>query len=258
MTVEINTMNEIQRLLQTADRHKPSLVHNFVPLIKAYKTKEFDCISYSMGAVMSGLMLRDLRQYAQAFEQPVSDTLAHHFLTQLVDIFDFLQDTCALVHSDATLSNILVEYPRKQHAPLPDLVLIDFAEVKCPGKMELEERDYESVYWGEVVRVYGLFLEVIGAGYKCGTDHQMKACTDSRHSEDWQKLQRRVVEEITNLQDMQKEFTTKADDYRRMVCDEGNESGEKFLEEVMENVKGGLQNDEPFISLLKDIEQGEV
>jgi serine/threonine protein kinase len=144
---------------------------------------------YSMEAVTSGLTLEKLYQGSEERRLPVPEELAFHLVEQVTKATLFLHEKCGIVHADVNRENIMLRYPGRQTAVMPDVIMVDWSlwEEANEERIVKDTNDvYESV-----------FPVIFKAGWECGSSHNREDCKTNKttHSAAWIDLHRAMSEQ---------------------------------------------------------------
>jgi serine/threonine protein kinase len=172
-------IKEIEAMKQVWSSMEERVHHNFV---KLYNYSTSDAPWYSMEPVMSGLTLEKLYITTQAQLLPIPEELAFHIVDQITKACLFLYEKCRMVSADVNRENVILRYPGRETALMPDVVLIDWSlwEEANAERIDIDTRG-----------VYEFLCPFLfGGGWRCGTRHDENACTikDVAHSQEWLDL----------------------------------------------------------------------
>jgi serine/threonine protein kinase len=155
--------------------------HSFVRLVSSC---ESETPWYSMEPVFSGLTLEKLYLASQVQDLPIPEELAFHIIDQVSKACLFLHKRCKLVRVDTNRQNLMLRYPGRKTACMPDVVLIDWSLWENANAGNIA-KDTENVY----ECLFPIFFE---AGWRCreAGNHRDECSTinGTPHSLKWLEL----------------------------------------------------------------------
>lgn len=150
----------------------------------------------------AGVVWTHTREALQSYSstRPIRTREADHLVDQVSKACLFLHENCKLVRADTNRENLMLRYPGRESAYMPDVVLIDWSLWKEASE-EIIVRDTESLY-------ECLFPVLFEGGWRCRVgqgEHDRDRCTahnDSPHSYEWLDLCKTVGAKQKSLRDL--------------------------------------------------------
>lgn len=120
----VRLLAEIEAMKRVSQNRTESVRHLFAELY-AYNTSHEPW--YSMELILPGTTLRQVFDVASAASHPVPEAIVFHVADRAARAFHFLHDDYRLVCTDIRQTNMMLRYPGREVAVMPDLVLIDWS-----------------------------------------------------------------------------------------------------------------------------------
>lgn len=183
--------------------------HNFVRLLN-YNTSGTPW--YSMEPVISGLTMEKLYSASKVQRVPVPEELAFHIVGQISQACLFLYEKCGIVRADTNRENIMLRYPGREIALLPDVVLVDWSLWE-DASAENISRDTKDIY-------ECLHPVLFQGGWKCGMNHDRHKCSMSNiavHSPQWLDLFQIMSNKQLPLNDLEKKNAEVVNESRQRI-----------------------------------------
>jgi hypothetical protein len=165
------------------------------------------------GACVLWTYIRELYLASQAQDLPVPEELTFHIIDQVSKACLFLHERCKLVRVDTNRQNLMLRYPGRKTACMPDVVLFDWS-LWDNANAENIARDTEKMY----ECLFPVFFE---AGWRCkeAGHHRDEYSTinSTSHSLKWLELCKTVGTKQKPLENLRDNLSEVANRSRQMV-----------------------------------------